>query len=684
MPRKKNHEFSQSKAQRTGEPAIARASSGHHKPLWLIGLAAVAGACLLSVVLALASFAAFALPGCGDASPCDQASKSVWGRVPGVGVSVAAVGACYFGAMGLAWLVTRGRLGVALRVVVGVGFAVSVGYVGVMVVEKLFCLYCIASHALHFVFCACAMMMARAGGDRGAKGAQQKATGPWAGAGLALATFLLAFAVAFGVETSSKAKVRAKQEQRLAQSIDSMRSEQVGASETGVSKTADADKTPTIETSASQQARAEQATQGARKPSTALNGRHVWGASEAGIRIVMFTDYQCPDCKLLEAQLTRVQQMEQFKGNVSVAIRHYPVSTLCNPNIKQNMHPDACYAAFASETAGLLGGSDAFWKLHHWLFERKGTFTREALTTQLQSMGMDTQRFFATMESAPIKALVQEDIALAHSLGIAFTPMIFVNGVELRGYTAPDALVRAVTTLAATQPAKAKLGTDVALTARERAMDEFAKSPVRVLPARFTRRQLGPETSDITIVVVGDYEETGTREVDNLLRIFTRGPGETIRYSFVHFPVNQACNPHVQFTKHAKACIAAQASEAAELIAGSDSFWRAHDWLMQQGTMDTLTQASAGAAAAMFVDPATGIEPISPELLAEAMSQEFVKEQIAADAKAALDTGVTSLPAIFINGRLVGTWKVENENLLPAMMTRVREGKTGAGSGERK
>jgi protein-disulfide isomerase/uncharacterized membrane protein len=627
-------------------------------------------ALLLSGLLILASRNALSLPGCGDASPCDQASKSVWGRVPFIDVSVAVVGASYFLAMGLAWMMTRGRFGLVLKTTAAIGAAISLLYVGVMLAEKLLCMYCLGSHVMNFVFCACVFIAQR-------KNASQKSAprlAPAFGAGAALAAFLLTFAVLFASESSNKGKVLAQQEKNLQASIDAMKSTQTQTTPT--QDTPQPTQPTTQQASPSDAQAVTPATQTqSTAASTALTGRSVWGASEAGIRIVMFTDYQCPDCKLLEAQLTRLQQTAGIKDNLSVAIRHFPVSTLCNSTIQENRHPDACYAAYASEAAAQLGGTSAFWTMHNWLFSKNGSFTREALTAQVQAMGLDTRAFFSAMESDLTKSLIQEDIALAQRMGIAFTPMIFVNGVELRGYTAPDALVRTVTALAATQPAKAQLGSDVALTARERALDEFAKSPIRVLPSRFTRREIGPKESDISVVVVGDYQEPGTREADNLLRIFTRGPGETIRYSFVHFPVNQACNPHVPFTKYNKSCMAAQMVEGAELIAGADSFWRVHDWLMQQGVVDSLSKETAELAAPTFVDTASGAAPITIDLLTDAMKQQYVSDQIAADAKAALDFGVTSLPAIFINGKLVGTWKVEKENLLPAMFTAIREGK---------
>ena len=50
------------------------------------------------------------------------------------------------------------------------------------------------------------------------------------------------------------------------------------------------------------------------------------------------------------------------------------------------------------------------------------------------------------------------------------------------------------------------------------------------------------------------------------------------------------------------------------------------------------------------------------------MQQSFVNDAIAADANAATSWGIKSLPMIFINGRHVPRWKLNNENLLGAMV----------------
>ena len=62
-----------------------------------------------------------------------------------------------------------------------------------------------------------------------------------------------------------------------------------------------------------------------------------------------------------------------------ISIRYFPFNSDCNPFVTKTLHSNACWAARAAETAGMLWGPEGFWKMHVWLFDRRGVFetTRE-------------------------------------------------------------------------------------------------------------------------------------------------------------------------------------------------------------------------------------------------------------------------------------------------------------------
>ena len=131
-----------------------------------------------------------------------------------------------------------------------------------------------------------------------------------------------------------------------------------------------------------------------------------------------------------------------------------------------------------------------------------------------------------------------------------------------------------------------------------------------------------------------------------------------MRYEFRHFPLHQACNPVVPRTLHDGACIAARAAEVGAFVRGPDAFWVIHEWLM--GHSATLSRDAILDAA-----PAFGF---TREVLDQALEIEELAGAILDDVKAAQAVGITSIPLIIINDRIVPRWKLGEEDLLPAIV----------------
>lgn len=87
-------------------------------------------------------------------------------------------------------------------------------------------------------------------------------------------------------------------------------------------------------------------------------GDHLRGDPKATVKIVEFSDLECPFCK--NFHFTMQQIMSEYPGKVSWAYRHFPLDSL---------HPKARKEAEASECAAELGGNDGFWSYVDKLFE---------------------------------------------------------------------------------------------------------------------------------------------------------------------------------------------------------------------------------------------------------------------------------------------------------------------------
>ena len=106
----------------------------------LVGAMCLTVSTVAALLLVIDHFGA-SLPGCGPGGACEQAANSIWGKLK-IGTfewPVSHLGLAYFAAALVTWLVTRAALPRPLRYVVRLGALASLGFCGIIVVEKLPC-----------------------------------------------------------------------------------------------------------------------------------------------------------------------------------------------------------------------------------------------------------------------------------------------------------------------------------------------------------------------------------------------------------------------------------------------------------------------------------------------------------------------------------------------------------------
>ncbi len=149
---------------------------------------------------------------------------------------------------------------------------------------------------------------------------------------------------------------------------------------------------------------------------------------------VIFSDMECPSCKLTEEFLEK-QVQPLFGGRIRVIFKHFPLDPTCNAQASHALHKNACKAAKIAEAARLQGDADAFWRAHDLLFTRQkpppvgldGVDPKEIAKT----LGLDANRLVADMELPTIAQRITEDVNEAKRLEIRRTPFIFVHGKEV-------------------------------------------------------------------------------------------------------------------------------------------------------------------------------------------------------------------------------------------------------------
>ncbi|MFH1418024.1 MAG: DsbA family protein [Planctomycetota bacterium] len=640
--------------------------------VFIVGLLCLVLAVIMSGMLVLDHLGGISLPGCGEGSPCAEAAASVWGKVPIVGWPVSFLGFAYFTGALVAWPFVRKSLPQALRNLVRLGALISLGFVLVIIIEGHHCSYCLWSHAGNFGFWLMVEFSRRS---------RARSLRPIA---VVASTFVVVLAVLLIVEGREERVVEAKQEKELQESVadiiaadagrtespgdekpaDSTRALETSSAPTDASETEPASTTqgdPGSDTSVASSASATPDQQGDEPPEGSFTGRWRLGPERAPVRLVMFTDYQCVDCNRIEAE---VRKMMEDRDDVSLSIKHFPMCTDCNRHFQtQNLHPNACWAARAAEAAGILGGNEGFWRMHHWLFDHTGLFTNETLPPGLVELGFDPQEFVQVMMSDKTLPPVEADIEEAIALGLYYTPMAFINGEQLRGVFAQNAIPRAVAAIAAQNPPALTSANDHPPTALEKCIGDWRWQQKRRQPPAARSWARGPADAKLDIVVWGDYEEQFTAEADGIIREFIAGRDDA-RYWFRHYPFNQACNPVVTRDIHPLACRMAQAAEAAGELGGLDGYWKMHVWLLghqEEFSDDTLRAA----AIEMGFDA---------DAIFATMERPEIGQRIADEAKLGKRVIPKGVPTIYVNGRWVPRFTLDD---LPVLQKILEEASGG-------
>jgi protein-disulfide isomerase/uncharacterized membrane protein len=614
-----------------------------------LGIVCLIIALTSALMLALDHFDLARAPGCGPQSGCDRATSSAWGTLPIVNYPTSLVGVAFFAAVLAGWIMCERRVPPIFRAVIWLGGAMSIVFTIAMISGGYVCKYCLATHVANLAFVAVMEVGIRRGmrapsprtspsadrreSDDRRRPRERGTEPPRISAAPSIAAMLT-----FLIVSGALAIVHVQTESRRAARAEAERRESMVKVARGDSADAGVISTTTQP--------GEHV-----KPFT---GRWRLGPEDAPIRIVMFFDYQCKDCQQMEAA---AMSLVESRKDVSLSVKHFPMNSLCNPQAP-NLHPNACWAARAAETAGILRGNGGFWAMHRWLFSQKGSFTDASLPPALQQLGYDAQQFIQTMQSQQTLDVVKADIQEAYDLGLHFTPMIFVNGVELRGFIGnSNALVNAVNALAASNPPPGSASQDQPPRAVQKYVDDWAAGSVRNIPPRSNPHALGPANAKVQIIVWSDYQQPLTAELDRLIREQIKA-GRDIRYEFRHYPFDQSCNSGVAQTVHPFGCMASRAAEVAGALGGNDAYWKMHDWLLahQVALNDDLLREAAQSAGG---DPAALLARMNDPAIATIVIQ---------DAQLGRDLVVQGIPTLYVNGKWAPRWKLEGAEILGAIV----------------
>ncbi len=145
-------------------------------------------------------------------------------------------------------------------------------------------------------------------------------------------------------------------------------------------------------------------------------------SSTASVTLVEFTDFECEACRAAYPIVKKI--LSEYEGKITFVLRNFP------------LHGNSVLAAKSAEAAGEQG---KFWEMNNLLFENqtawgeKQTPQTELFTQYAQTLGLDMEKFSASLSSDAYKEKINRDKNDGIALGVKGTPTFFLNGKIISG-----------------------------------------------------------------------------------------------------------------------------------------------------------------------------------------------------------------------------------------------------------
>jgi len=347
------------------------------------------------------------------------------------------------------------------------------------------------------------------------------------------------------------------------------------------------------------------------------------GDPNAPVKIVEFTDYECPYCaRYVEETLPGLLENYIETGQVYYQLKDFPLD---------NLHPQARAAAAAARCAG---EQEAYWEMHDELFATQPVWSEEGETRQTfmelaAALELEGDTFETCLDSGRYDEAIATNLDEGASLGVQGTPSFFVDGFPIRGAQPLELFDYAIGLALDGELAQAYAPRPTPTPAPNTPVEV----PIGDAPS------VGEPDAPVTIVEYTDYqcpycsrhfEQTYPQIMENMVET-----GQ-VRYVFKDFPLT---NIHPQAT---------DAAEAARCARDQEAFLEMHDMLFaRQGEW-----AGQGNAIEIFIDFADDLG-LDTETFGECLNSNRYEEAVLAELQEGAELGVTGTPGFFVNGYLI-------------------------------
>ncbi|MFA5291216.1 MAG: thioredoxin domain-containing protein [Candidatus Paceibacterota bacterium] len=140
------------------------------------------------------------------------------------------------------------------------------------------------------------------------------------------------------------------------------------------------------------------------------------GSINAPIKLVIYTDLECPACKYFHQQVKAIEANYVTTGKVAVIYRDFPLDQL---------HPKARTEFLAAECVNEVGGNEKFWQFIDKIFEvtpSNNGLELAKLGEAAKALGVGNKTFESCMTTKKYADKIQKSVDEATALGAQGTP----------------------------------------------------------------------------------------------------------------------------------------------------------------------------------------------------------------------------------------------------------------------
>lgn len=313
---------------------------------------------------------------------------------------------------------------------------------------------------------------------------------------------------------------------------------------------------------------------------------------DAPITVTEFSDFKCPYCAKASSTLAALSEL--YPDHVRAVFKHYPLSR-------------SAAVLLPHEAALAAGEQGRFWEMHDLLFANQGNLRREHLIEYANQLGLDVERFVASLDGGRLLSTIQRDKEEGERLGVRGTPTFFINDRRLVGAQP----LSAFKSLIERELRRLKVAAVADI------VDRSAGASVR-----------GPAEAPVTLAVFADFASPLSAQVAALIETLVGARPNDVRVVFKHFPL--------RFHKEAK-----HVHRAAVAAGAQGRFWEMHDLLFRnQGRQQPERLETYATELGLDLDR-----------YRESLGSEESLQVVRQDILDGMNRDVRGVPTLFVNGR---------------------------------